>query len=128
VFCTFFTHAQVGIPSPYRISALVTDPVRSDVLYLGTFNGGVFKSTDGGAKWTVLNEGLSSFVRTLVINPQAPEILYAGTLGGVFSIEQQSDLSSCYAFGYQSNLTKAKGPPGTLKALRVSLVNQWLTS
>jgi len=37
----------------------------------------VFKSTNGGTSWTGANEGLSSGVSVLAIDPVAPDILYA---------------------------------------------------
>lgn len=52
-------------------------------LYAGT-GGGVFKTTDGGANWNAMNEGLTNLsVIDLVTEPKD---LYAGTAGGgVFS-------------------------------------------
>ena len=54
-------------------------------IYAAT-NNGVFKSTDGGARWTVANSGLAGIdVFSLAIDPSSPATLYAGTLGrGVF--------------------------------------------
>jgi photosystem II stability/assembly factor-like uncharacterized protein len=53
--------------------------------------GGLFKTTDGGATWARINEGLASLIATrspvtaLVIDPANPQVLYAGTSGyGVF--------------------------------------------
>ena len=53
---------------------------------------GVLKSTDGGANWAPLNKGLDvRQVNALLIDPQNPAILYAGTSGGgVYVIEQQA--------------------------------------
>ena len=51
----------------------------------------LFKSTDGGANWIPINNGLPGVgVRALVIDPTNPMTLYAGTsrglnIGGVFS-------------------------------------------
>ena len=54
--------------------------------FLGFPFGGVFKSTDGGANWGSASSGLpGSPVRVLVVDPQTPATLYAGTTGdGVF--------------------------------------------
>src|SRR5690606_10029226 len=50
---------------------------------------GVFKSTDGGANWSLLNEGLTNTnVSALVIDPATPTTIYAGTLSGVFDLQQ----------------------------------------
>jgi hypothetical protein len=52
---------------------------------------GLVKSTDSGANWTPINEGLASLIASrspvtaLVIDPANPQVLYAGTSGyGVF--------------------------------------------
>lgn len=51
----------------------------------GLNQGGVFKSTDGGANWTLSSSGLTrSFVGSLAIDPANPSTLYAGTAAGVF--------------------------------------------
>src|SRR5262249_26464013 len=48
-------------------------------LYAGTY-GGVFKSTDGGATWTVTGLAKTN-VNVLAIDPLHPSVLYAGTTG-----------------------------------------------
>jgi photosystem II stability/assembly factor-like uncharacterized protein len=43
----------------------------------------VFKSTNGGGNWSVVNTGLTStYVTALAIDPATPTTLYAGTDGG----------------------------------------------
>ena len=42
--------------------------------------GGVFKSTNGGGNWSVVNTGLADTnVHALAIDPATPATLYAGT-------------------------------------------------
>ena len=70
------------------VVALVINPETPDTLYAGTL-GGVFKSTNGGANWTAMNNrppdsATCVHYRCLAINPQTPDTLYAGILGGVF--------------------------------------------
>ena len=85
-------HAGVGGwgpshgPEGGEVTALVIDPTAPATLYAGTFAGGVFKSTDGGAGWRAVNVGLTeSGGVALAIDPVAPATLYAGTDdGGVF--------------------------------------------
>ena len=58
-------------------------------LYAGVYAGGVFKSIDGGATWNDLSEGLTTTrIQALVIDPDDPRTLYAGTPIGAFSIHQ----------------------------------------
>ncbi len=83
--------AQAGInvwtshgPPGGNVTALAIDPVLPSTVYAGT-DGGVFRSTDGGATWAVANSGLTNpFVAALAIDPITPSTLYAGTGGGVF--------------------------------------------
>jgi hypothetical protein len=79
------------------ITALAIDPQTPTTLYagtwdlyLGTWRGGVFKSTDGAGSWSALNTGLTDlYVSALAIDPRSPATVYAGTRAGVFSIQQQ---------------------------------------
>ena len=73
-------------PAGGDIVALAIDPSNPTMLYAGTVNGGVFKSTNGGQTWSPANRGLGDpvygFVATvhdLAIDPSAPATLYAGT-------------------------------------------------
>ena len=68
------------------IRALAIDPPALDILYAGTNDSGVFKSTDGGGHWSAVNTGLTSLsVNAIAIDPATPTTLYAGTeAGGVF--------------------------------------------
>ncbi|MDA8021208.1 MAG: hypothetical protein MPN21_27545, partial [Thermoanaerobaculia bacterium] len=72
-------------PEGGSITALVIDPVTPSTVYAGT-DGGVFKSVDSGANWSVSNDGLTdSFISSLAIDPSSPSTLYAGTIfDGVF--------------------------------------------
>jgi hypothetical protein len=50
--------------------ALAVDPANPAKLYAGTSGGGVFKSTNRGASWPVLNTGLTNrSVNALAIDP-----------------------------------------------------------
>lgn len=57
-------------------SALAIDPVHPTTIYSGS--AGVYKSTDGGATWAA-SGNLSQVTNTIVIDPQTPSTLYAGT-------------------------------------------------
>ena len=66
--------------------ALAIDPRKSKTIYAGMWRRGVFKSTDGGRHWRVVNAGLTDEkVNALAIHPQAPKTVYAGT--GVLSAD-----------------------------------------
>jgi len=75
-------------PEGGDILTLAVDPSAAGTLYAGTAGGGVFKSTDGGLTWAESSNGLErgsqQDVTALLINPQTPASLYAGTGAGVF--------------------------------------------
>jgi len=82
-----FTSINTGLTNlrTSRAAGVVFDPRDSQILYIATEGGGVFKSRNGGASWVSTNQGLANLnVNTLEIDPQNPDILYAGGSTGVF--------------------------------------------
>lgn len=66
-------------PGSGSIKAIAVDPSSPATIYAGAYAEGVYKTTDGGATWTPVNNGISHpFVAALAIDPQAPTTLYAG--------------------------------------------------
>ena len=71
-----------GLPENAGVQTLAIDPTNPSTLYAGT-DGGVFTSSDMGANWVALNNGLTTLgVLALAIDPSDPSTLYAGTAGG----------------------------------------------
>src|SRR6266850_3745355 len=77
--------------TPY-VNSIVVDPVTPTTVYAGTSfsSSGIFKSIDGGSSWTPVNTGLTFpnstsllAIRTLAIDANAPNNLYATTFNGV---------------------------------------------
>jgi photosystem II stability/assembly factor-like uncharacterized protein/tetratricopeptide (TPR) repeat protein len=68
------------------VTAVVADPSDPDVWYVGTENGGIYKTINGGLSWLPVHNGLGrARVDTLAIDPDDPRTLYAGVLlGGVY--------------------------------------------
>lgn len=68
------------------VPALVSDPRDADHLYARVAFERVYETTDGGQSWTARWVGmrLNTEVISLAINPQQPEILYAGSTDGLF--------------------------------------------
>ena len=67
---------------PYgaTVFALTRDPGNPDVLYAGTFFGGLYRSTDGGAQWSHLASDFSdASVFGVAVDPTNPSRLYAAT-------------------------------------------------
>ena len=63
--------------------AIVLDRSKPQVLYVGTYEMGVYKSTDGARSWSRTSSGITNGrIRGLVIDPENGQIVYAGTDGG----------------------------------------------
>jgi photosystem II stability/assembly factor-like uncharacterized protein len=67
-------------PVSGRVTALAVDPTNSDIVYLGSAEGGVWKTTDGGKTWTPLTDNQPSLaVGSIAIDPSNPQTIYVGT-------------------------------------------------
>lgn len=73
--------AQTGIvPVSGRVTAVVVDPTNANKVYLGTAQGGVWRSLDAGVSWTPIFDSAQSLaVGALAIAPSSPSTLYVGT-------------------------------------------------
>ncbi len=79
------------------VRALVASPDNSDLLYLGTSDGQIFRSTDGARTWRRLKPGLDKrgiSVDCIAIDPRNPNVIYVGVWpvgrdreGGIFKTE-----------------------------------------
>ena len=69
-----------GLQTSYiNIHCIAVHPTNAQVVYIGTWRDGIFKTTDGGQNWVLKSNGLiSSDVRSLAIDPQDPNTIYAG--------------------------------------------------
>ena len=62
------------------VLALVGDLSAPGTLYAGVWGGGVLKTVDGGANWTIASPALRGWsIHSLAIDPARPRTLYAGT-------------------------------------------------
>ncbi len=85
-----FSIAGLQLPRlPYvsgRATAIVADPRRDGVIYIGTNGYGVFKTADKGRTWASVNAGLDApYLKSpacLLAHPRRPDTLFAATQGG----------------------------------------------
>jgi photosystem II stability/assembly factor-like uncharacterized protein len=69
-----------------RVSAISVHPTNADIIYVGTAQGGLYRTTDGGTTWTPLTESaLSLAIGAVAISPSDPETVYVGTGEPTFS-------------------------------------------
>jgi len=68
------------------IQTIAIDPSTTSTLYIGSFSGGVLRSTNSGTSFSPAKTGLPAVgVDALAINPSTASTVYAGTLNGVFA-------------------------------------------
>ena len=69
-----------ALPVSGRVTSFVMDPNNSNKLYLGTAQGGVYRSLDAGANWTQIFDGATtSAIGALALAPSDSTILFVGT-------------------------------------------------
>ncbi|HMX29951.1 MAG TPA: hypothetical protein PKC13_30475, partial [Blastocatellia bacterium] len=71
-------------PVSGRATAIALHPnyngTTNQTLYLGTAQGGIWRTTDNGANWTPIADGEASLaIGSLAIDPTNPNVIYAGT-------------------------------------------------
>jgi photosystem II stability/assembly factor-like uncharacterized protein len=69
-------------PSGGDVRTLTASSSQPGVVYLGTADGHIFGSTDGGGHWQILGRAgtdLSAVVTSLLVDPRDPRTLYAST-------------------------------------------------
>jgi len=63
-----------------RIESVAIDPTDPNTVYVGSANGGVWKTTDGGNNWVPLTDQQESLAMgSLAIDPENRNIIFAGT-------------------------------------------------
>jgi photosystem II stability/assembly factor-like uncharacterized protein len=120
----------------YRIDAtpafsVTVDPTDSNIVYAGTLQDGVLKSTDGGSSFTAKNNRLSgnrtSRTGSVQVDPKHPNVLYVGTEGnGVFKSKDGAETWFRVNIGLDdlvvTGFAMAPGSPNILYAATFSSV------
>jgi photosystem II stability/assembly factor-like uncharacterized protein len=76
-----------------RIVSGTYDPQNSNIIYIGPAYGGVWKSTDAGVTWVPLTDDQPSMAMgAIVLDPDNPQIVYAGTGEATYSGASYSGL------------------------------------
>jgi photosystem II stability/assembly factor-like uncharacterized protein len=70
-----------GHPYAGRITAVAAHPTDAATIYLGSDNGGVWKTTDAGQTWTpLMNDIPVPSIQSLAVDPVDPRLIYATTI------------------------------------------------
>ena len=71
-----------------RTVAIAIHPTDANIVYAGTAQGGLYRTTDGGATWTpMLDNALSLAIGSVAIAPSQPDTVYVGTGEAGFSAD-----------------------------------------
>ena len=83
-----------------EVRAVAVHPSKPNVLYVGTRQG-CYRSTDSGDSWTHLNSGMENrAIWSLLILPDNPEIIFAGTgPGALFRSTDEGNSWECLNSG-----------------------------
>ncbi len=67
-------------PVSGRLLAIGIDPQNSQIMYIGSAQGGIWKTTNGGHSWQPLTDFMPSLaINSITIDSRNPNIIYAGT-------------------------------------------------
>ncbi|HLQ38303.1 MAG TPA: hypothetical protein VK348_10895, partial [Planctomycetota bacterium] len=70
-----------------RCRAIAIDPRNPQRLWAGAVSGGLWRSDDGGADWTQIDDWWRNLsVGCLTLDPQNPDVMYVGTGEGFYSL------------------------------------------
>jgi photosystem II stability/assembly factor-like uncharacterized protein len=65
-------------PSPPAVEAAIVSNAPTHTIYIGSNGGGILKSTDDGASFVAVNNGLDDVtIAAMVMDPTNPEVVYA---------------------------------------------------
>jgi len=81
------TNSGIATGSLKNVTTVVVAPSDSTRLYAGVEgqSTGVYKSTNSGSSWTLVNNGLGDTnVWSLAVNPASPDTVFAGTATGIY--------------------------------------------
>jgi len=79
---------SVSVPVSGRVTAIAVHPTNPNIVYVGTAQGGVYRTTDGGTSWTpLMDAALSLSIGSVTIDPTDPTNVLVGTGEGNLSID-----------------------------------------
>jgi FG-GAP-like repeat len=76
----------VSMPVSGRVLAIAVHPSNPNIVYVGTAQGGLYRSLDGGATWVaIMDNALSMVIGAIAIDPNDPTNVFVGTGEGNFA-------------------------------------------
>ncbi len=79
---------SITVPVSGRATAIAVHPTNANIAYLGTAQGGVFRTMDAGAHWTAIMDTAQSLaIGAVTIDPSNPSTVWVGTGEGNLSAD-----------------------------------------
>src|SRR5205085_1453814 len=80
--------ATVVTPVSGRVTCVAIHPTNPDTVYIGTAQGGLYRSLNGGQTWTPLLDSAQSLaIGAVTIDPVSPSTIFVGTGEGNLSLD-----------------------------------------
>lgn len=101
-----FVEVTNNIPSSsYYVYSLAVHPTNSNIVYAGTYLGGIYRSINGGSTWTQTSTHYYNY--SMATSPVAPDVAFAGgnndiyktTNAGASWFASSSGLTGNYVYG-----------------------------
>jgi hypothetical protein len=71
---------NISTPVSGRVTCIAVHPTDPNTVYVGTAQGGVYRSLNGGTTWTpIFDNAISLAIGAIAIAPSNPTIVYVGT-------------------------------------------------
>ncbi|MBK9155808.1 MAG: VCBS repeat-containing protein [Chloracidobacterium sp.] len=83
-------HVASGPPAPVsgRTISIAIHPTNPDIVYVGTAQGGLYRTLNGGMNWEpIMDTAQSLAIGAVAISPTQPETVYVGTGEGNFAFD-----------------------------------------
>ena len=72
-------------PDNCRVQTIAIHPSNNQIIYIGTVENGIYKTTNGGENWVHMDSDiLPVTLRVIAIHPTGPDTMYAATVLGLY--------------------------------------------
>jgi photosystem II stability/assembly factor-like uncharacterized protein len=116
----YWKHTSSWAPGLGRIDCIVVDPKNQSLIYAGSPEGGLWKTSNGGATWNVVSENIPTpfmKIASVALDPANSSIVYAGTTGGKIYKSTDGALTWTAATGVSGSIRKIIIHPTTTSVI-----------